>query len=458
LDFDLVVIGGGQAGIPLVWSLAGRNWKTALVERKLLGGSCVNFGCTPTKAAIASAKVAHMARRAAEYGVNTGDVQVDYRAVLARARKVAEASRNGIDKGLEGSDNPTLFREHGKLEGREGDRFLVRAGDRVLRARHVVLNTGTRSEIPPIEGLATTSYLHAGNWMLDHEPPTHIVMLGSSYIAMEMAQLYRRLGIKVTVLVRSGEVLNKEDDDVATAMREMLEGEGVRFRREAQLLRVEKRDGGIRAVYSQCEKENSIEASHVFVATGRKPNTEDLGLETVGIQLDSHGFVPVDERLATTVPNLWAAGDIRGGGLFTHTSWDDSRILESQLAGDGHRTTRRIVPYAIFTDPELGRVGMTEAAAKKSGRPLKTARFDMSRSGKAAEIGEDSGFIKVTIDTESREILGAAVLAASGAELVHLFIDVMNARAPYSVIRDAVHIHPTLAEAVQSAVSALDKS
>jgi pyruvate/2-oxoglutarate dehydrogenase complex dihydrolipoamide dehydrogenase (E3) component len=457
LDFDLVVIGGGQAAIPLVWSLAGRGWKTSLVERKLLGGSCVNFGCTPTKAAIASAKVAHQARRSADYGIQTGEVEVDYRAVLARARKVAEASRTGIDKGLEGSDNPKLFREHGKLEGREGECFVVRAGEQILRAKHVVLNTGTRSEIPHVKGLNDIPYLHAGNWMLDHEAPTHIVMLGSSYIAMEMAQLYRRLGIEVTVLVRSSEILRNEDDDVATAMREMLEREGVRFERNTAIHLVEKRGTGVR-VLAKGETEFSIDASHLFVATGRKPNTDDLGLETVGLELDRKGNVPVDERLATKVANLWAAGDIRGGGLFTHTSWDDFRILESQLAGDGHRTTRRIVPYAIFTDPELGRVGMTEAEAKASGRTVKTSRFDMSRSGKAAELGEDSGFIKVTVDTESREILGAAVLSANGAELVHLFIDVMNARAPYTVIRDAVHIHPTLAEAVQSAVAALDKS
>ncbi len=330
--------------------------------------------------------------------------------------------------------------------------FRVRVGTTDTIARAVVLNTGTRTAMPPIEGLAATEVMHAGNWLDRTALPASLAIIGSGPIGLEMAQFYRRMGSAVTVIDNAVRIAHSEDDDVAAAIQALLEAEGIRFRLGETLRRAEAHGD---RVALHAAHGAPIEASALFVATGRRPNTDDLGLETVGLAPDAHGVVPCDERLATPVAGIWVAGDIRGGPMFTHTSWDDYRILLSQIAGDGARTTRRIVPYAIFTDPELGRVGLTEAGAAREGRRVRIGRFEMAQSGKASELGEAAGFIKVVADGESNAILGAAVLAAAGAELVHCFIDVMNAGAPYQVIRDAVHIHPTLAEAVQSAAAAI---
>lgn len=459
-DYDVLIIGGGQAGIPLAWAMAGAGKRCALAERKYLGGSCVNFGCTPTKAAIASAKAAYQARRGAEYGLRIPTTEVDFPAVLARAREAALSSRHGIEQGLQGVDNPKLLPHHARLEGRAAEGFRIRVGDETVTAAQVVLNTGTRSLLPDIPGLPEATVLHAGNWMDRPELPTRLVILGAGYIGLEMGQFYRRMGSQVTLLDHNGRVVPHEDEDVAQQLQECLGAEGISFLFNSNLERIDVNQTGNGAdrlilKYAQDDVSKELTASHLFVATGRVPNTDDLGLETVGVKLAAHGNVVVDERLATNVEGIWAAGDIRGGPLFTHTSWDDNRILQSQLLGDRSRTTHRIVPYAIYTDPEVGRVGMTEQEARQSGRPLKVAKFEMRRSGKAAEIGETNGFIKVIADAETQRLLGAAVMAVEGAELVHCYIDLMNADAPYTVIRDAIHIHPTLSEAIQSAVAAL---
>jgi len=322
----------------------------------------------------------------------------------------------------------------------------------VIAARQVVLDTGTRSAIPPIPGLSTINYIHAGNWLDLTTLPKHLAIIGAGAIGLEMAQFYRRMGSQVSVIEFGDQIAGHEDADVAQALLALLEAEGIKFRLKTAVAGIAaNRDG---ATLQLGEGGTSkLEASHVFVATGRKPNTDDLGLETVGVTTTKQGIVEVDERLATNMKGIWAAGDIRGGPQFTHTAWDDYRVLMSQLRGDGSHTTKRVVPYAIFTDPELGRAGMTEAEARRAGHSIKIGRFDMSDSGKAYEIGEDRGLIKVVVDSSSNLILGAAVLAVDGAELVHDYIDLMNAKAPYTVIRDAVYIHPTLAEAVQSAVS-----
>ncbi len=429
--YDVLIIGGGQAGIPLAWALAGKGKRVALAERKWLGGSCVNFGCTPTKAAIASSSLAHQARRAKEFGLKIPNVEVDFAAVLARARGIAENSRHGLEKALAGSENPKLLKGHARFTG---SGFQLDVGGQAVTAKEVVINTGTRSLIP--EGLPVRDPLHSGNWLYREELPRHLAILGGGYIALEMAQFYRRMGSEVTVIERSGQILGHEDADVAQALQEMVAGEGVNF-----------------LLNTDVEALRGIHYSHLFVATGRTPNTDDLGLETVGVRTVKAGNIEHDTRLATNVPGIWVAGDVRGGPLFTHTSWDDYRILLSQMAGDGSRTTDRIVPYAVFTDPELGRVGLTEADAKKQGRNVQVRRFEMKRNGKATEIGEPRGFIKVLTDPATDELIGAALLCAQAAELVHLFVDVMNAKGKASAIRDAIHIHPTLAEAVQSAVT-----
>ena len=451
--YDVLIVGGGQAGIPLAYKLAGEGMSVALAERKYLGGSCVNFGCTPTKAVIASAKVVHQARRASEYGLEIPEVRVDFPAVLERARGMAELKRSGLEKGLEGSENPLLIQGHARFEGRDGGGFRLRVGEQTVTMRQVVLDTGTRTLIPPIEGIESVDFIESGNWLEKTELPEHVAMVGGSYIGLEMAQFYRRMGSRVTVVVgNNDQVAAREDKEVSDALREVLEEEGVEF---VFCERAEKvaPDGEGLVLTLDGGNPSEVRASHLFLATGRKPNTDDLGLENVGLET-SKGIVEVDERLATAVDGIWAAGDIRGGPMFTHTSWDDHRILLSQIAGDGSRTTERVVPYAVFTDPDLGRAGMTEREAREAGYEVEVMSFDMSKEkGKALEIGETKGLIKVVADASSGLILGAAVLASGGSELVHVYVDLMNAGAPYSVIRDAIHIHPTLAEDIQSVVA-----
>jgi pyruvate/2-oxoglutarate dehydrogenase complex dihydrolipoamide dehydrogenase (E3) component len=455
LSFDVLVIGGGQAGIPLAHALAGRGRGVALAERKALGGSCVNFGCTPTKAAIASARVAHFARGGATFGLRIATVEVDFPAVLERARSILVRSRRSLESDLEGSANPKLLRGHARFSGRDADGFRLDVGGASVLAREVVIDTGTRSEIPQIEGLDAVDFLHAGNWLDRPELPSHVVFLGGGAVAFEMSQLYRRMGSRVTVLDKGEGFLHEEDEDVATYLRMLLESEGIAFQDRAAVERVEARRGGVELAVRGAYGVSALQASHLFIAAGRRPNTDDLGLETIGLAPAEDGTVPVDERLATPVRGVWAAGDVRGGPMYTHTAWDDFRVLESQMAGDGSRTTERVVPYAVFTDPELGRVGATEKSAREAGGAVRVGRFEMRDNSKARELGETDGFVKL-VTGESGTILGAAVLAREGAELVHVLVALMNARAPYAVLRDAIQIHPTLAEAVQSAAAAVD--
>jgi pyruvate/2-oxoglutarate dehydrogenase complex dihydrolipoamide dehydrogenase (E3) component len=453
--YDVLIIGAGQAGPPIAIELARKSWRVALAERKNLGGSCVNFGCTPTKAVIASARVAHLARRGSEFGVRIPTVEPNLAAVLDRARGIVLQSRAGLREAFANEEGIRLIGGHARFEGREGKAFRLRVGDEVLLASQVVLDTGTRSRIPKIPGLGGIDYRTGENWIDRPELPAHLAILGGGYTGLEMAQFYRRMGSRVTVIEQSPEIASHEDEEVARALRLILESEEIAFRLETSVVRVEKDGAGVRLLLKTKRARDLLTVSHLFVATGRQPNTDDLGLETIGLKTERDGTVPVTSRLATKVRGVWAAGDIRGGPMFTHTAWDDFRVLASQLAGDRSRTTKRIVPYAIYTDPQLGRVGMTAVEARRSGRKVKVGRFELRSNGKAREIGETEGFIQVVVDARSDRILGAAVLAHEGAELVHLFVDVMNAGGRSAAIRDAVHIHPTLAEAVQSAVAAL---
>jgi pyruvate/2-oxoglutarate dehydrogenase complex dihydrolipoamide dehydrogenase (E3) component len=456
-DYDAVIMGAGQAALPLARKLADRRWSVAIAERKHLGGSCVNFGCTPTKAVFASARVAHLARNAGEFGISVPRVKAEFSKVLDRARAIVRASQEGIASGLEAHGVDVL---HGlaRFAGRDAGGFVLHVDGQSIRAKQVVINTGARTALPPIEGLSTVEYLHAGNWLQHDQLPEHVIFAGAGSIALEMAQFYRRMGAQVTVVGSGSQVAENEDPEVAVALRTILEAEGIAFRLHSRVEAVAGDSAGVRVVVESAGKKVPITGSHLFVATGRQPNTDDLGLETVDIRPGENGAIPVDERLATEVPGIWVAGDARGGAMFTHTSWDDHLVLESQLLGDGSRTTAgRIIPYAIFTDPELGRVGSTEKEARRlHGGQIKVASFAMEHSGRATEQGETRGFIKVIADVRDNRLLGAAFLTAEGADLVASCITLMNAGAPLTRIRDGIYIHPTLSEAMQSAVVALD--
>ncbi|MDD5328951.1 MAG: mercuric reductase [Sulfuricella sp.] len=453
-EFDIAIVGAGQAGPALSKSLAKAGRRVALIEREHMGGSCINFGCTPTKAVLASARVAHLAQRAQDFGIAIPSVQIDFPAVLRRAESIVQRMRDSLQESF-GGDNPLLLSGHARFLAREESGFRLAVGDEEIRAKQVVLDTGTRSALPDIDGLRGIDFLDAENWLLRRELPQHLAMVGGGYIGLEMAQFYRRMGAGVTVIQSGGQVAEKEDADVAVALQRLLENEGITFCLNSKAVRFRKADGGVMLTLESGGKTTEFFASHVFIALGRKPNTDDLGLENIGLRPTEKGLLEVDRRLCTKVPGVWAVGDIRGGPMFTHIAWDDYRIVESQLIGDESRTTKRIVPYAIFTDPELGRVGMTEKEARESGRNIQVARFDMKANGKAVEMGEAEGFVKVVTDADSQRILGAAVLSAEAAELVHIYVALMNADAPYTVLKNAIQIHPTLSEAIQSAVSSL---
>ena len=449
----MIIIGAGQASVPLAQALTEAGRRVALAERsEHLGGSCVNFGCTPTKAVIASAKLAHEARRAGEFGLKLGAVEVDYAAVIERAKAIRDESRESNAESVAKMDGVTRLTGHAQLDGKDGKGFKVNVGDTAFRAKQVVLSTGTRSALPPIEGLEDVEVITAENWLELPELPEHLLIVGGSYIGLEMAQIYRRLGSKVTVVESGKTVAEREDPDVSEAMQALLEAEGIVFHLGQEAKRVTRAGG---ALVLELSDGSEARGTHLMMASGRQPNTDEIGLETVGVKTDDAGFIEVDERLGSSVPGIWVAGDIRGGPMFTHSAYDDFEVLTSQLLGDASGTTERLVPYAMFIDPQLGRVGLSEQQAKEAGKTFRVATYDMKKNGRARELGAREGFIKVVVDTDSSKILGAAVLAAEGAELVHIYIALMNAGAPYTVLDEAIHIHPTLSEAVKSVVKSL---
>lgn len=454
--YDLAVLGAGQAGVPLSLKLAKRGWKVAIIERERVGGSCVNFGCTPTKAALESAHLAARARRGAEFGLRIPTVEVDFPAVLARAHAIAEESRQHIVAALEKSD-ADLIRGHGRLAGRVGELFKidVEGGPSIL-AEKVVLDTGTRARVPDIDGLSEVDDLNGGNWLGQTALARRLAIIGAGYIGMEAGQGYQRLGSEVTIIDRRPEVLGKEDPEIAAAARKLLEGEGLRFVMDAAIERVEKTEAGVSVHLGGGEV---IEADRLYVAVGRQPNTGDLGLETVGIEPTDKGIIPVDDHLKTSARGIWAVGDIRGGPMFTHNAHDDHHVLMAQLCGSDPASdgsiAGRIVPWAVFTDPPIGRVGMTEAEARKAGHKLKIARMSAEKSDRHREAGERAGLLKLVVDAETDKVLGAACLCHAGPEIVHAFVGLMNADLPVSEILRSIYIHPTFMEAARSLVFAL---
>jgi pyruvate/2-oxoglutarate dehydrogenase complex dihydrolipoamide dehydrogenase (E3) component len=443
--FDAIVIGTGQAGPALAGRLDREGLKTAVVERGELGGTCVNNGCIPTKALVASAHALHVARRGNDYGFTPGDPRVDMRAVKARKDKIVAHSTNGLGTWIGGMRNVTLVRGHARFAGPK----RVQVDGRTLSAEKIFINVGGRAMVPDLPGLKDVPYLTNASMMEVDFLPEHLVIIGGSYIGLEFAQMYRRFGSKVTVVERAPKLLPREDDDVAAEIRAILEREGVEIRTGADCLSF-KRQGDDIAVGVGCQEGSpSVTGSHVLLAMGRLPNTDDLGLDRAGVATDSRGFIKVDDQCRTNVDGIWALGDANGRGAFTHTSYNDYEIVAANLFDhDPRKISDRIPTYALFIDPPLGRAGMNEQEARKTGRKLLAGKMPMTRVGRAREAGETQGFMKVVVDAETKAILGASLLGLNGDEIVHSLLDVMYAKSPYTTIQRAVHIHPTVTELI----------
>jgi pyruvate/2-oxoglutarate dehydrogenase complex dihydrolipoamide dehydrogenase (E3) component len=446
--FDAIVIGAGQAGPALCARLDREGLKTALIERKLLGGTCVNVGCIPTKTLVGSARAIHMARRGAEYGFSAGGVRVDMAAVKARKDGVVKQSTDGLANWIGGMKNVTVVRGQARFTAPR----VLDVGGRAFQADKVFINVGGRALVPDIPGVQDVPFLTNSGMMELDRVPEHLAIIGGSYIGLEFAQMYRRFGAQVTVLERSAKLLPREDDDVVAEIRAILEREGVAIHTGAENLAVRASGARIRVAFSG----KSVEGSHLLLAVGRVPNTGDLGLAEAGIEADARGYIKVDEQCRTSAEGVWCMGDANGRGAFTHTSWNDYEIVAANLFdGDGRKISDRIACYALFIDPPLGRVGMNEAEAQASGRRLLRAKMPMARVGRAREAGETQGFMKVLVDADSKELLGAAILGLNGDEIVHSLLDVMYAKKPYTTISRAVHIHPTVTELVPTLLQGL---
>jgi pyruvate/2-oxoglutarate dehydrogenase complex dihydrolipoamide dehydrogenase (E3) component len=446
VKFDAIVIGAGQAGPPLAGRLTGAGMKVALVERALYGGTCVNTGCTPTKTMIASAHAAHLARRAGDYGVVIeGAVTVDMARVRARADAVVARSRAGVERWLRGMPGCTVLHGHAAFVSPTE----VRVGDEVLSAPRLFINVGGRADVPRLPGVGEVPHLDNSSILALHRAPEHLVVVGGSYVGLELGQAFRRFGAAVTIVEMRPHLVPREDADVSTAIEAILRGEGITVRTNARCIALAPNARGV-AVSVECpEGEPTVVGSHVLLAVGRRPNTDDLGLERAGVATDARGFITVDDTLATNVPGIWALGDCNGRGAFTHTSYNDFEIVAANLLdGASRRVSERIPAYALYIDPPLGRVGMTEAEARATGRPLIVGSRPMTRVSRAVEKDETQGLMKVVADARTQEILGAAVLGVGGDEAIHGVIDMMTARATIDTYRRAVPIHPTVSELI----------
>lgn len=451
--FDAIVIGTGQAGPALAVRLAGAGQRVAIVERKRFGGTCVNNGCIPTKTLIASARAAHVARDAARFGVAIdGGVRIDMPRVKARKDAIVAESTGNIESWLRSTTNVIVVQGHARFT----DAHSIIVGERVFTAPRIFINTGGRPAVPSISGLDQVSYLTSTGMMDVDRLPEHLIVIGGSYIGLEFAQMYRRFGSQVTVVEMAPRLIAREDEDVSAAVQAILEGEGIAIRTAAECLSVERRGAGV-AVHVSCEREPRVIAgSHLLLAVGRLPNTHDLGLDRAGVVTDGKGYIVVDDRLATSVPGVYALGDVNGHGAFTHTAFNDYEIVAANLLdGDCRRVSDRFPVYALFTDPPLARAGMTKREAKAAGRQTLVGRRAMARVGRARERGETQGFMEVLVDGQTKRIVGAALLGIEADESIHCIIDVMNAGAPYSAIRRAVHIHPTVSELIPTLLGEL---
>jgi pyruvate/2-oxoglutarate dehydrogenase complex dihydrolipoamide dehydrogenase (E3) component len=452
--FDAIIVGAGQAGPSLAGRLTAAGKTVALVERQLFGGTCVNTGCIPTKTLIASARVAHAVRRAGDYGVRIGgDLSIDMSAVKARMDAVVSNSRNGVEKWLRGMQRCSVYLGHARFESPHE----IRIEDSVISAERIFLNVGGRATVPDMPGIDRVPFLTNSSMLKLQTLPRHLLIVGGSYVGLEFAQMYRRFGSEVTVVEKGSRLLAREDEDVAMEIHKVLEGEGIGFRTAAECIRLASHEPDV-AVEVDCKSgDREVVGSHVLLAVGRRPNTDDLGLERAGIAVDKRGYIVVDDELRTNVPGIWALGECNGRGAFTHTAYNDFEIVAANLLdGDTRRLSDRIPCYGLFTDPPLGRAGLTETQARAMGRQVRIGKRPMTRVGRAVENGETNGLMKIVVDAESQAILGAAILGVGGDEAVHGVLDTMSARAPYTTLMRTMHIHPTVSELIPTILGELN--
>lgn len=451
--FDAIVIGAGQAGPSLAARLTGAGMKVALIERKLFGGTCVNTGCMPTKTLVASAYAAHLARRSAEFGIAIENpIKIDMKQVKARADTVSTNARTNVERWVRGMDGLTVIEGHARFEGPD----VIRVAENLLKAPRIFINVGGRASVPDMPGVDTVDYLTNTSILKLDRIPRHLVVVGGSYIGLEFAQMYRRFGAEVTVIEKGPRLIVREDEDISEAVREILADEGIAIRTSATCIDFKAHPDGV-AVGIDCKAaEPVVVGSHVLLAVGRRPNTDDLGLDKAGVATDARGYIKVDDGLATTVPGIWALGDCNGRGAFTHTAYNDYEIVAANLLdGDHRRVSDRISAYALYIDPPLGRVGLSETEAARAGRKLLVSKRPMTRVGRAVEKSETKGFMKVVADAETKQILGAAILGTSGDEAIHGILDMMNAGTAYPVLQWAVPIHPTVSELIPTLLGGL---
>jgi pyruvate/2-oxoglutarate dehydrogenase complex dihydrolipoamide dehydrogenase (E3) component len=461
--YDAVVIGAGQGGVPLARALAQARRKTALVEREHVGGTCINEGCTPTKTMVASAKVAYFDRRSADYGVQNGPVSVDMQKVRQRKRDIVESFRSGNERRIEETEGLDLLMGEASFSGAKELEIHLNGGNAEtfqLTADEIFINVGARPANPPIEGLDGVPSLNSTTIMELDELPEHLLVVGGSYVGLEFAQMFRRFGSEVTVVQRGKQLMSREDADVAEAVAEIMRQDGLEVLLEAQPRRVEQGDNGeIQLTVRTPEGESKLTGSHLLVAAGRPPNTDTLNLEAAGVETDKRGFVRVNERLETNVPGIYAMGDVKGGPAFTHISYDDFRIIHTNLLEGGDASMAdRLVPYTVFIDPQLGRIGLSEQEAREQGRNVSVAKMPMSYVARALEMDEARGFMKAVVDADSDQILGCAILGIEGGEIMAMLQIAMMGGLPYTALRDAVFSHPTLAESLNNLFAALDET
>lgn len=458
--YDAIVIGSGQGGNPLAMSFANTGMRTAVIERKHVGGTCINEGCTPTKTMVASGRVAYLARRAADYGVRTGPISVDLEKVRQRKRDIVDKFRNGNQSGLEKTANLDLIFGEASFSG--SNSILVRlkdGGTRTLSAKRIFINAGTRAGSPKLEGLDAVPALDNVSIMELGAVPDHLLVLGGGYIGLEFGQLFRRFGSRVTIVQSAGQLLTREDPDVADEITKILQQDGIEILLGAKAVRVSETSGGIRLQVESNKSSSDLVGSHLLVATGRIPNSDTLNLPAAGVQTDKHGFIQVNDRLEATAENVYALGDIKGGPAFTHISYDDFRILRSNLIeGKSASTKGRQIPYCVFIDPQLGRIGLTETEAREQGLKVRVGKLPMTSVARALEVDETRGFMKAIVDSESGQILGASVLGIEGGEVMSVLETAIMGKLPYTALRDATYAHPTLSESLNNLFMAMDKS